>query len=504
MGRKKLHLAVNALEVDPPTDGERTHRQQADASARLVPHGGRRLVEHRDDVDGIVPQGAEPVLQGQGLVVDAQPQPAGRDVFLDLIAILGREAAGSVEAGLVIRRGVDVHEQRESSGRVSAVTAEQRDQRTARVRRVDERQTQGPHVIEVDLRELSNAAPKRLHPVVAAAGVAKVLENGEAVVVARDRQRLIPASAPGKAGEIDDAEIMLRLLQLVEHGIAIHPVELQAAGKPRNAFVPPQVQWVRGKQNGLPGGPSALQRRPDLNDVERRDGLEEELGPGVIDLVHRRMVLREPGVEPITGLQEFRRCGTEPGLAGEGQHGLMKQDVEMAQDDLPGRDHAIPTVAKVLVRHAAVGQLPLHCVEQRPQVVPPTVMRNRPLQRLEARRIALAVVPKRVLEGRARRFDHPAPGFGRAEEANPGQNLPLDLELEPLFVAVRLVLTARGVFLPIDGLGQGPPNLTDERLELRVLAVDQQFASVPGYRAIVSDTRPLRLVLVVGWGDCAR
>ena len=88
VGRQELHLAVDALKLDLPADGERAHRQQVAALARLVPHGRRRLVEHRDDVDGTVPEGAEPVLQGQGLVVDSQPQPAGRDVFLDPIAIL--------------------------------------------------------------------------------------------------------------------------------------------------------------------------------------------------------------------------------------------------------------------------------------------------------------------------------------------------------------------------------------------------------------------------------
>ena len=358
-------------------------------------------------------------------------------------------------------------------------------------------------MIDVDLAELPDAVLQRLHPVVAAVGVAQVLEDGEAMVVSRDRQRLIPASARGKAGEMDDAEIVLRLLQLVEHGGAVHPVELQAAGERRDAFVPPQVQWVRRKQNGLPRGPSALQGRPDLNDIERRDGFEEELRPGVIDLVHGRVVLREPGVEPVTGLQERRRRRAEVGPAGEGQHGLMQQKVDMPEDGSPGCGHAIPAAAQVLV-HAADRQLPLHGVEERPQVVPLPVMRNRPLQRFETRRIALTMVPKGVLEGRARRFDHPAPGVVRAEEANPSQNVALDRELERAFVAVHFVLPARGVFLSFDGLGQCLLNPAGERLELLVIAIDQQLAAIRGHRAAVADARPLRIVRVVGCRRRAR
>ena len=352
-------------------------------------------------------------------------------------------------------------------------------------------------MIDVDLGELLNAVPQRLHTVVSIVSVAQVLEDGKTMVVARDRQRLVSASAFGKTGEIDDAEIVLGFLQLVEHGAAVHPFEPQAACERRNAFVPPQVQWMRREQNGLPGGPSPPQSCPDLNDVERCDGLEEELGVDVIDLVHRRMVLRELGVEPIAGLQEFRYRGTELGLAGEGQHGLMKKDVEMAQDDLAGRDHAIPAVAKVLVRHAAGSQLPLHFVEQRSQVVQLIDIRNRPLQRLETRRITLAVVPKGVLEGRARCFDDTAPSISRAEESNPSQNLAFENEFELLFIAIQFVLTARGVIFSLDGRGQSLLDPADERLERLGLAVDQQLAAVPGQRATVSDIRPLRIVRVV-------
>ena len=210
-------------------------------------------------------------------------------------------------------------------------------------------------MVHVDLGELLDAVLQGVDPVAAVVGVAQVLEDRKPAVVARDRQRLVSALTFGEAREIDDAEVVLRLLQLFEHGGAIHARELQAAGERGDPFVAPQMQRVRREQNGLPRGPSGVQGRFDLDDVERRDRLEEQLRPGVVNLVHRRVVLRELGVEPIPGLEEIRDRAAERGLASERQHGLVDQDVETVQDGPPGRDDAVPQVAEIHRRHTVGG-----------------------------------------------------------------------------------------------------------------------------------------------------
>ena len=69
----------------------------------------------------------------------------------------------------------------------------------------------------------------------------------------------------------------------------------------------------------------------------------------MVDLVHRRVVLCELGVKPVPGLEELRDGGVEEGLAGERQHGLVDQDVEMTQHNPSGGDYAVPEPAQIRV-----------------------------------------------------------------------------------------------------------------------------------------------------------
>ena len=103
-GREEFHSAVDASERNAPTDREGAHRQQI-GTAGLVAHCRGRLVEHRNDVNGLFPQGLQALAQGQHLFVNAQLQASVRDLLLDLVAILAREPAGTDESGFVVGRG---------------------------------------------------------------------------------------------------------------------------------------------------------------------------------------------------------------------------------------------------------------------------------------------------------------------------------------------------------------------------------------------------------------
>ena len=91
-------------------------------------------------------------------------------------------------------------------------------------------------MVRVDLGELPDTVLQSVDPVVAAVGVAQILEDRESAVVARDRQRLASAPAGGEAGEIDDAKVVLGLLKLFEHRVAIHALRASGRGRaPRSA-----------------------------------------------------------------------------------------------------------------------------------------------------------------------------------------------------------------------------------------------------------------------------
>ena len=59
-------------------------------------------------------------------------------------------------------------------------------------------------------------------------------------------------------------------------------------------------------------------------------------------------------------------------------------------------------------------------------------------------------------------------------------------------LAFQLVVTAGGVFVPVDGVGQGRLNTINESFQRVVLAVDKQFASIPGHCTAIPDLRALR------------
>ena len=136
--------------------------------------------------------------------MDAQLEASVLDLLLDLVAVLGREPAGTEESGLVVRRGVDLDEQCHLRSRATATAAQQRQQRSARVRRVDQSQAQLPSVIHVDLGELQDAALQGINSVAAAVGITQVLEDRKPAVVARDRKRLVSALPHGEAREMDN------------------------------------------------------------------------------------------------------------------------------------------------------------------------------------------------------------------------------------------------------------------------------------------------------------
>ena len=150
----------------------------------------------------------------------------------------------------------------------------------------------------------------------------------------------------------------------------------------------------------------------------------------------------------------------------------MDKDVEVVQDGRPGGDDAIPETAQVRCRLAVTGQRVLHRVDERSQVVLFAVVGDRPLQRLEERRLTLSVFLEGIFKGRRPGREESAPGIRRAEVSDPGQDLALDVELELLLLAVELVVASGGVVVPDDGGGQAPLHTVDECFQGVVIAVD--------------------------------
>ena len=72
-------------------------------------------------------------------------------------------------------------------------------------------------MVHVDLSELLDTVFQCLHSIVAAVGIAQILEYGKPVVVTRDRKMLVPALTPGEARQINDSQVVLWLLQLFPH-----------------------------------------------------------------------------------------------------------------------------------------------------------------------------------------------------------------------------------------------------------------------------------------------
>ena len=121
------------------------------------------------------------------------------------------------------------------------------------------------------------------------------------------------------------------------------------------------------QQDGLPGRSPLIQLGPDLHDVQRRDGLEEHSRPGVVDVVHFRVMPGQPVVEAFPSLHELGGRRPERWFAGDRQHRLVQQEGEVVMNH-PARIHdAVPESAEVLRRDASLVQLFLHLPDNRAQ-----------------------------------------------------------------------------------------------------------------------------------------
>ena len=214
----------------------------------------------------------------------------------------------------------------------------------------------------------------------------------------------------------------------------------------------------------------------------------------MIDLVHGRMMLRERCVEAFPGMEELRHDGAELGLTGERQHGLVDQNVEMTEHRPSRGDECCPRGCRDPPLSAPLlASSPCTASMSDRTSYDWSSCENGRLQRREGRRLALAVVTEGVLEGRGARLEETAPGVGRAEEPNPGQDLALHVELERLIVAGELVVAARRVLVSVDGIDQGVAECSSTTPSKRVvLAVDEQLPAVlssprdcPGHPAAV-------------------
>ena len=107
---------------------------------------------------GFFVEAAKPFLQRCHAVMDAQPQPAVRDVLFDLVAVLGGKPARADDAGLMVLRRIDVDKQRHWVGPAPATVLEQGQQHLACIRRIHQCSPQRLRVVDVDLRELAHAA----------------------------------------------------------------------------------------------------------------------------------------------------------------------------------------------------------------------------------------------------------------------------------------------------------------------------------------------------------
>ena len=266
--------------------------------------------------------------------------------------------------------------------------------------------------------------------------------------------------------------------ELSQHCLAVHFLVFQSAGEGGHSLVTPQMQGMGRQQDRFPGRSLGIQPGLDLDDVERGDGLQKRPGPGVIDVVHRRVMPGQPVVEALPGLDELRGGVPELRLSGDRQRRLVEQEAEIIQYHPACGHDAVPEPAEILRRDPSLVQLILHLPDDRAKFVHLAVVRDRGLTRPELDRLALSVVAQRSFKRRIPRFEEPAPVIGPAEELDPGQEFAVDVEFEPAFFAIDGILAAGRVLVVLNRIVQGLAHLVGDVLQRLVITVEQRRAAL--------------------------
>ena len=293
---------------------------------------------------------------------------------------------------------------------------------------------------------------------------------------------------------------MLGLFELLQHRHAVHSLESQSTGERGHSLVAPQMQGMGRQQDCFPRRSSGIQPGLDLDDVKRGDGLQKHLGPGPIDSLHVLVMVGQPVVEALPGLDEFGGRGPELRLAGDRQGWLVEQEFEIVQH-YPARGHdAVPERAEIFRRDPGPVQRVLHELDDRAQIVQLVDVGNRGFCWQDLDGLALAVVAQCGFEGYVLRFEEPTPGFGPTEEPDPGQEFAVDVKFEPAFVAIDGVFAAGRVFVVFDRIVEGLSHAVGDVLQRAVIPVEKRCAALSRYILLVECVawQPVVALLLVG------